>query len=111
MILRIRRFLIQNLHRLSAQILDLPLKPHPPNPRHFISIIILHVQIQVIRIPEQRSLDRYFLNVVGSGKCESLGGRELRGGGEVERVVVDEKFESAGSGGGVRRADKDGVEF
>ncbi len=111
MVLRIRRLLIQHLDWLSTQILDLPLKSQPPHPGNVISVIILHVQIQIIRVPEQRSLDRDLLDVVGTGKGEGLGGREVSGGGEVEGVVVDEEFEGAGSGGGVGGADEDGVEF
>lgn len=107
MILRIRRLLIQHLDRLSAQILNLPLKPHPPNPRNIISVIILHIQIQIVRVPKQRSLDGNLLDVIGTGQGEGLGGREVSGGGEVEGIVVDEEFEGAGGGGGVGGADED----
>ena len=93
MIFRVRRFLIEHFHRLPVQLPEIPLEPHPIDAADIVAIIVLDEQRQIVDVSKRSSLDGQFLYVVRARDLQSLGGRDIRGGGEVEIIAIVVDFQ------------------
>lgn len=65
MILRIRRLLIQHLHRFPIQTHEFTLEANPVDLRDIGAIVILEEQAQTVGVAERRPFDRHILDLGG----------------------------------------------
>lgn len=64
-VLWISRLLVQDLYGFSVQVHILSFESDPVNPSHFIPVIVLNEQIEIVSIAEHRPFHRQILNLRG----------------------------------------------
>ena len=113
MILRIRRKLHQEIHRLSIQLHVIPLEPQITHPRLLLlapTPVILEEQRHRPRRIEQRPLHGDLLHLAGACDLHRLRRRLLCRGAKVEGIVVEEELQRFGRGFRLRGPDQDAVQ-
>ena len=114
MITRVRRGLVQDVGRGSAQLHPLALEADVRDPGDVlvaVAKVVGEEERQPAHLAEEGALDRQLLDVRGSRQLKGLRGLGFLGGGKVDLFAVDEDFEGFGRGRGVGGAEGDGVEL